>query len=124
MRDEAFRLEDFDDWAELARSDPDRFERRRQAVIDRFIDSAPESRRSYLRQLQWRIDMERKRAPNPTAACVRLYDMMWDAFAGERGLATLLRDGVNGDGPSVSRSAKVLRFPEQRSAERGRSSRP
>lgn len=86
------RFEEFDDWAELARTDPKAFEARRRAVIDDFIASTPERNRQHLRCLQWRIDMERKRASTPLAACYQIYRMMWRSFAGERGLVSALRD--------------------------------
>lgn len=110
MREHVFEDKDFDDWADLARNDPERFEQRRREVIEEFIDNAPEERQAFLRRVQWRVDMERRRASNPTAACVRLYEMMWEAFAGERGLATMLKHGV--EMPIEGRRAKVLQFPE------------
>lgn len=107
------RYEDFDDWAELARVDPEAFERRRREVIDAFIESAPERNREHLRCLQWRIDMERRRASNPVSACYRIYRMMWDSFAGERGLMSALQEAgrlCNGDTPQGIANAEVLEF--------------
>ncbi len=98
---------DFDEGVYLARTDPDGFERRRRAVIDDFIDNAPERHRQRLRGLQWRIDMERRRAPNPMAACVRISQMMWESFAGEGGLADTLQHGPSARG----RAGRVLQFP-------------
>lgn len=92
MSEANVRFEEFDDWAELARTDPNAFEARRRAVIDEFIDSVPERNRHHLRCLQWRVDMERKRASTPLAACYQIYRMMWQSFAGERGLMSALRD--------------------------------
>ncbi|HEM47569.1 MAG TPA: DUF3135 domain-containing protein, partial [Alphaproteobacteria bacterium] len=42
------RFEEFDDWAELARRDPDAFEARRRAAIDDLIDRASERNRAHL----------------------------------------------------------------------------
>ena len=50
------------------------------------IARAPERNRQHLRRLQWRIDQVRARSSNPIAACVKLYRMMWESFAGECGL--------------------------------------
>ena len=82
----------FDEWAELARSDPSAFEAHRRGVIDAFISSVPPRQRSHLRQVQWRIDVVRKRAPNPLAACRRMYEMMWESFAGDLGLSETLNN--------------------------------
>ena len=83
---------DFDEAMELARTDPAAFEQYRQGVIEELIESAPERNRQHLRCLQWRIDRERERASNPTAACVKLYRMMWDSFVGECGLIDTIRN--------------------------------
>ena len=84
---------DFDTWSEIAREDPEAFEEMRLAAIEQAIEGAPAESRERLRCLQWRIDQERERASNPFAACIKLYRMMWDSFAGERGLVDALRNG-------------------------------
>ena len=107
------RPAEFDDWAELARNDPHAFEAQRRDVIEAFIANAPERNRHHLRCLQWRIDMERKRASTPLAACYQIYRMMWQSFAGERGLITALRDAEQlcREGSSSDRPhADVLAF--------------
>jgi len=58
---------DFDRWARLARSDPERFEAQRRAAIDSLIDEAPEECQRRLSGLQFRIDMERRRSGTPFA---------------------------------------------------------
>ncbi len=77
---------DFDQWAELARTDPEGFETRRKALIDAVIEAAPEGRRQRLVGLQWRIDQVRRLSRTPLGACVRLSGMMWDAVSGKGGL--------------------------------------
>ncbi len=77
---------DFDEWERLARTDPDAFEERRRLAIEELISRASEDRRQRLRGLQFRVDMERQRAPTPMAACLRLYTMMWDSVIGPDGL--------------------------------------
>lgn len=84
------RFGNFDDWAALARTDPEAFERRRREVIESFIESTPEAHREQLRRLQWRIDTERNRAPTPLAACIRISAMMWESVTGEHGLLATL----------------------------------
>ena len=83
---------DFDEAMQLARTDPEIFERYRQYVIDTLIARAPERNQEHLRRLQWRIDQERERASNPVAACVKLYEMMWESFAGEYGLNNIIHN--------------------------------
>jgi hypothetical protein len=105
---------DFDEWKTLAISDPDAFERRRQAVIDDFLNSVPESRQRRLRGLQFRIDMERRRARNPLGACIKISAMMWDSLVGPHGLAPTIQKLTqprNAAESMTSRSsARVLAF--------------
>ena len=76
----------FDDWCELASDDPDAFEAARSAVIEEFLSSIPKHSRERMRGLQWRIDTIRDRSNNPMAACINIYNMMWDKLAGENGM--------------------------------------
>ena len=71
---------DFDNWMEMAKSDPEQFELMRLDAIDEFIESAADDRKIHLRRLQWRIDMVRERAGSPMAATLAISKMMWDAF--------------------------------------------
>lgn len=77
---------DFDTWSEMARNDPQAFERMRLEAIEAVIASAPEANRERLRRLQWRIDQERRLARTPMAACLRISRMMWRAVLGPGGL--------------------------------------
>lgn len=106
---------DFDEAMELARTDPEAFEQFRQDAIEALIASAPERSREHLRRLQWRIDQERKLASSPIAACVRIYRMMWDSFAGERGLIDTIRNAHNApqDMGTLMPKAKVIAFGRQ-----------
>lgn len=85
------RTVNFDAWLQLAKEDPEAFERWRQEFIEAAIERAPEARRERLRGLQWRVDKVRERSTSPLAACIRLSDMMWEALAGNRGLLEQLR---------------------------------
>lgn len=62
---------DFDFWAELARSDPEAFNRRRRELLEKAIRHST-SDKQRLRGLQCRIDLERKKARVPLKACIRL----------------------------------------------------
>jgi len=98
---------DFDEWARLARTDVDAFEAKRLALIEDFLCqfSGPGLRR--LRGLQFRIDMERRRARTPMAACLRLSAMMWDSLLGQHGLKDAFDAFLAGQTPAacVARSA-------------------
>jgi hypothetical protein len=76
---------DFDEWMNLAKSDPDAFDAKRRQVIEDLIAHAPEHIRQRLVSFQWRIDMERSRCSNPLQACIKLSNMMWEMVYGDRG---------------------------------------
>ncbi len=77
---------DFDEWANLAKSDPEKFEVRRREIIEKAIASNPPERQHRLRCLQWKIDQIRDRSPTPLSACVKISNMMWDSLTGPGGL--------------------------------------
>jgi hypothetical protein len=82
-------------WSNLAKTDPERFERERKEAIEAVILQAPLEKQQRLRGLQWRIDMERSRANNPLSACIRLNKMMMDFAFSDKGLprmASLFRE--------------------------------
>lgn len=80
--------------ANLAKTDPERLERELNAEVEKVISQAPAKRQQGLRQLQWRIDMERRRAKNPTDAMVRLQRMMWRQFYAENGFVFAVKQLV------------------------------
>lgn len=84
----------FEYWSNLFKTDPERFEVERKAEIEKVIASAPPKRQQELRQLQWRIDMERRMAKNPTDAMVRLQRMMWRQFYAEDGFVFAVKQLV------------------------------
>lgn len=69
------------EWRALAQSDPQEFERRRLALIEDLIASAPPDIQRRLRGTQFRVDMERGRASNPLSATLRISKLMWESFA-------------------------------------------
>ncbi len=91
MQEEKRPAFDFDEWCELAQKDPEKFERKRKAVIEDFISSTSHDNEMRLRQLQWRIDMERKRCRNPMESCLKIFDMMWDFVHADRGFLYAVR---------------------------------
>jgi hypothetical protein len=97
----------FDVLADLARNNPAGLEALRNRLTDEVIRRATdEFARHRLQGLKFRIDMERRRAPDAMAACVKLSAMM------HRSLARL--QGVLAE-PDVYRrpadSAVLLGFP-------------
>lgn len=83
-------LIDFNQWAELAKTDPVAFEARRAATIDEMIQRMPAHKQQRMRCLQWKIDQVRGQASNPMAACIKLSEMMWDSLVGPGGLREVL----------------------------------
>ena len=116
MHEKSLTILDFDEAAALARQDPEAYEQYRQDAVEALITRASSKNQQHLRRLQWRIDQERKRAPNATAACVKIYQMMWDSFSGDNGFVDII---CNGNYPSrnasdMSPKAKVLSFLDNR----------
>ena len=83
---------DFDRWARIAKEDPEQFESMRKQMIDEQIAKAPQHLRQRLEGLQWRIDQIRRQAENPMAACLIIYQEMWDSVLGKRGLLNALQE--------------------------------
>lgn len=80
----------FEYWSNLAKTDPARFESERLAEIEKVILSAPPERQNGLRQLQWVIDGERRKAKNPIDGMIRLNKMMWRQFRAKDGFFSLV----------------------------------
>ncbi len=81
---------DFDQWAALAKSDPEAFEIKRAEVIEQMIQRMPAEKQQRMRCLQWKVDQVRAQASNPMAACIKLSEMMWDSLVGPGGLREVL----------------------------------
>lgn len=102
---------DFDSWATLASSDPQRFEQLRQDKLSDYINRAPESRQQRLRGLQWRIDKLREQnKDSPMVSCLLISELMWDTF---EHLSQLLQiQAENGYNAPISLpSADIVPFP-------------
>ena len=115
---------DFEEWALLARTDPEAFEAKRGAEIARLIDGAAPGVQSRLRGLQWQIDAQRSRAKSPLTACVQIFNQMWDSVYGDRGLLEALRS-VDGEPLPELTSGDVLEFlPKSADHQHDQISRP
>jgi hypothetical protein len=104
----------FDAWVELASTDPEQFEQQRSKVLQEAINRARHPhQRQRLQGLQWKIDMIRQNAKTPMAACVRMYDMMWDSVLGDNGMLHAL-SRLQEDAPKpVTAGAKAPVIPIQ-----------
>jgi hypothetical protein len=75
------QLPAFEVLAELARRDPQALYALGRVLTDDVIRQAPrDASRRRLEGLKFRIEMERRRAPNPLAACARLSQLMFDSL--------------------------------------------
>lgn len=102
---------DVEEWQRLAVEDPLEFERRRKAAIRAVIDQAPPEHQARLLQLQFRIDLERRRAKTALGATVRLQSMMWERFAALRAALLTLTGEEQAEAEPTLRTAQVLQFP-------------
>lgn len=73
-------IPDFDELATLAKHNPEQFEKLRTELCEKVISAAPESQQRRLRGIQFQIDMERRKAATPMAACVRISELMHESF--------------------------------------------
>ena len=81
-------LPSFDEMVKMAEEAPEALEQLRNEMCQSVIDSAPPDSQRKLRGLQFKIDMERRRAKTPMASCIRLSQMMHESFSE-------LRDALN-----------------------------
>lgn len=83
----------FEEWAFLAKVDPEAFERRRRKVIDEFLSNSGRQR-ALGEQLQREIDAVRGRAGEPLEALLAISGMLYEhlGFLGEE--LHVLRDAV------------------------------
>jgi Protein of unknown function (DUF3135) len=98
---------DFEEWAALAKSDPEAFEAKREKAIARFIEQASPHMQNRLRGLQWRIDMVRDRSTNPLSSCMQIFNQMWSSVYGERGFLDALNGVDHGPLPKLTRADVV-----------------
>ena len=83
---------DFEYWAALAKSDPERFGKEREKAIEEALQKIPQYRREKARCFQEKIDKTIKLFPdNPLAVCARLQEMMLERVSGTGGIVNLFR---------------------------------
>jgi hypothetical protein len=97
------RLPAFEVLVDMARNDPQGLETLRRSMTDAVIAAASnETTRRRLQGLQFRVDMERRRATTPLAATIRISEMMC------RSLADLHRSMVAPEGRAGAEFANVV----------------
>ena len=79
-------IPEFDQLAEMAATSPEVFEQLRQEAIQKALDDSNHSAERRLQGLQFKIEMERRRAVSPMAACVRISKMMHESLEELTGL--------------------------------------
>jgi hypothetical protein len=109
----------FDEWAKLAKEDPDAFENMRERMIQDVIESTSPEIKRRMQGLQWKIDKIRSTSSNPMASCLRISQMMWDNVLGEEGLLENMR--LLNDPDQMSKfnkpkeSAKIINLTDRNS---------
>ena len=104
------KLPAFDVLVDMARNDPQRLETLRLNLTRSVIASADtEQKRKRLEGLQFRVDLERRRARSPLAATIKISEMMCHALADlHRSMVTPL---VACENEVLAPCAKILEFP-------------
>jgi len=83
---------DFDQWASIAKQDPEQFEQMRQQLIDELLEQTPDHLKQRMEALQWQIDHIRNQADSPMDACLNISQKMMDSILGENGLLDALNE--------------------------------
>ena len=104
---------DFELWANLASTDPQKFEELRQDKISDFINQSSHRRQQRLLGLQWQIDAVRKQHQHSSvAACLAISELMWDAFQElSEVLQCQAKSGFNAPIPTLE--ANIISFPKK-----------
>ena len=95
-------LLNFDDLVTLAKHNPQALETVRQQACAQLIASASPAEQRRLKGLQFKIDMERRRARSTSATCMRLSEMMNDSFAQLKGILSQTQSQLPSSASSAS----------------------
>lgn len=108
------RLPAFDILVDMARNDPDGLESLRRSLTDAVIAAATnENTRRRLQGLQFRVDMERRRASTPLAATIRISEMMCRSLADlHRSMVTLEPESAGEPIADKSLTGVIIEFPQ------------
>ena len=109
------KLPAFEVLAELGRRDPEALQALGRLLTDDVIKHAPRAAsRRRLEGLKFRIEMERRRSPDPLAACVRLSKMMHRVAVGTAHGAQRARTAIQATRDRAGRNRARLPAPERR----------
>ena len=102
----------FEEWCEMHRSDPDRFEACRLKLLNDLIDAAPDESKPRLRGLMFRMEGEARRSGSQLGYVLRLSSMMMEMLDEMREqMSTLIGgDAKASERRSARESARVLPF--------------
>ncbi|TVO75866.1 DUF3135 domain-containing protein [Sedimenticola selenatireducens] len=78
-----FDVLDFDQWAVLAKNDPEAFELHRAQILNEVIAQAPAHSARRLKGIQFHVAMLRDHAKHPLGACMKISSMMLDSLFSE-----------------------------------------
>lgn len=109
------RLPEFDVLVDMARNNPERLERLRRELTEDIIEGADnEHHKKRLAGLQFRVDLERRRARTPLAATIKISEMMCHSLADlHRSMVTPL---VSDDAEINLSPAKILPFGKRKAS--------
>lgn len=109
------RLPAFEVLVDMARNDPEGLETLRRSLTNAVIATASsEDSRRRLKGLQFRVDLERRRAPTPLAATIRISEMMCRSLA-DLHASFVTTEGVEQEAmPAPSMLNNVVPFPRRR----------
>ncbi len=97
---------DFEKWSELAKTDPQAFERLRRQFLLSALNRIDSNKRHKFECLQWRLDQIRHTTKTPLSACMKISQLMWTSFEELR--QHYSDDTVMADSPK--KSATILPF--------------
>lgn len=105
----SYEFPDVDTLMEIAKNDPDKLDRIKQAAVDDLIQSADPQHQQRLRGLQWQVDVELKMSKNPLDGCIRISELMHEKLWE---LRAALQDQAQGDFEPMyeEMNAKILPF--------------
>ena len=110
------RLPAFTVLVDMARNDPDGLETLRRSLTNAVIATAASERaKRRLQGLQFRVDLERRRAGTPLAATIRISEMMCHSLRDLHASMVTPFDDQRASNTSHS-TTNVLPFPRKRSA--------
>ncbi len=97
----------FEYLANLAASNPDKFEEHREKLINEFIQKMPSDKKDWLKKIQWRVDQARRQAKTPIGACILISNMMMESVYGRDGMLKSLESLEHG-AIKPRESAKII----------------